>query len=684
MHTDKISEMIAHFIGHFDTVLEQARGRLHPSAGDVIDDEPLKALGAINPAAKFSSDLLLEDYNPEVRYSSPHLHLVPARIHLPHGPDLDEFHAYGQWHSGHLYTRPHTSGIEVDYELPRHLPIHVGPGSAISHMVQVNLLQDDDFLNLVDDDRTTMDLHFVSERLNLYAGVAQAHSPFSGFERTDTVEGIQAIWSAVHSIASNIQSAQTSGNGAIAAPEGGSHHLQTAAPVMDGYFINGVRVDEIPKLEDLTPDRGIAAPAAEPEEVDTPLENNAPPTDTLVVAAGANVSANIAIVTSVGIMTPTISVMGDYHQLNVISQSYVYSDHDTLVHTSTDGVETALQGLGSTTSAFNIASFTHSTYGQTDGADTSAGESAADPVFPTSWRVSVIDGDVSFITWMEQFNFVTDNDQMKLTFTGTDTTANIGGNVVVNLANYLGVSLQYDLVIVGGHVYDMNIISQISVLYDNDWILGSDLNGAMTAQTGNNLIWNNASIHETGAANTPEPMPESMNEAVQAIENRDPDLPESLAGNANFQALQQLNVLYITGNLFDVTVIKQVNILGDADHVTQVARDALAASPDATISVDTGSNTVVNIASIMDYDSFGGSTYVAGQVFSDSVLIQSGLLDDDKTMPVLNQPGLANEVIAFLHDETEPAGNQDAIINGGHDLSWSLAHPADVMQTAVA
>ncbi len=45
-----------------------------------------------------------------------------------------------------------------------------------------------------------------------------------------------------------------------------------------------------------------------------------------------------------------------------------------------------------------------------------------DPVFPSFWRVSVIEGDVSFVHWTEQYNFLSDNDTMRVTTTGVETT----------------------------------------------------------------------------------------------------------------------------------------------------------------------------------------------------------------------------------------------------------------------
>lgn len=690
MYADKITEIIAHFIGHFDLVTEEMRLRQTPNGGAVVDD-PDTPSGPITPLAPgFASDLALEDYNPQVNYVGPHMRLLPAKW-VPQRLDQLPEEARGTRYFFDVETgtpRPIASPV---YEPPEFLKVHVGPGSAISHMVQVNLMQDDDFLNLVDDKRDTVDLQFVNQRLQDYTALASAQTPFSDLHRTDNLVELKDIWDEGHDFAQTLQQqVQTQSLASLVtieeALEHGEHSLAVSGHTLSGVYINGQMVSAPPILDELMPERGIAAPPEKPEKSDVSLEEKSPAHDALVVAAGANVSANIVNLTDVGIVSPVLSVMGDYHQLNVISQSYVYSDHGSLLHDSgSDGSSDALtdpfHSLGTT--SINLATFTHSDWGQSASSNNSADND--DPVFPQSWRVSVVDGDVSFVNWIEQYNFVTDNDQMKLTFMGTDTSVIIGGNAAVNLANYFGLSLQYDLIIVGGHVLDMNIISQISVLYDNDWISAESYGEGFTAQTGNNLIWNGASIHEVGSPDRFEPMAQGMRDAVDAIEARDPSMPTSLAQNENFEGLSHLNVLYITGNLYDVSIIKQVNVLGDADHVRQMANDSAAHSPDATISVDTGSNAVVNIASIMDYDSFGGTTYVGGQLYSDSILIQSGIIEHDDTTPQATTPRLANEVIAFLGDEAgEGAPAQDGIINGGHDLSWSLAHPVDVMQTAVA
>ncbi len=45
-------------------------------------------------------------------------------------------------------------------------------------------------------------------------------------------------------------------------------------------------------------------------------------------------------------------------------------------------------------------------------------------------------------------------------------------NTAVNVASFLGIAEHYDLILVGGRLVDLDIISQISILYDNDEIAG--------------------------------------------------------------------------------------------------------------------------------------------------------------------------------------------------------------------
>ncbi|TZG34406.1 hypothetical protein [Agrobacterium sp. B1(2019)] len=672
MHIDKISDMIAHFIGLFDTVIEDARlrtnyseGPAHSNPDRLPDDEAAKLLDK-------NYDVALKDYDPGVNYRAGYYDFDYLQPHFARMVEYDMqqlANAVPIDISAAHFRFPGRLSFEEEYELV----VHTGPGSVIAHVAQVNILQDDDYLNMTDGPYAARDTTFVTARTVEFYNDASTFTPFAGFQRTDNYDALQALAKSAHNYIDHARE-----NDVTSLGTGADQDFVLAGHDIDGLYINGSVASEKPMLDDYMPDRGIAKPAEEPEKSDVSLHEDTPAGNSLDVAAGANVVANIATLVNTGVMTSVTAVMGDYHQIDAITQAYIYSDRDEI-----DSVFTRAEDQAAT-AAFNIASFERSVYPGAENTENSSQGNGEPPIFPTAWRVSVLEGDVSFVHWIEQYQFVSDNDTMTITTSGATVSLLTGGNAALNIANFLGIGMQYDLIIVGGDVLDMNIISQMAVLYDNDWARANpDAPEGATIQSGNNLLWNDAAIHNVGSNDRFETMPDYMNQTVNAINERDPNMPDALAHDVNFVGYEGLNVLYITGNLYDVSIIKQVSVLGDSDDVTQAVAKLAENNEDATIHIDTGSNAVVNLAQIIDYDSFGSTTYVAGGVYSDAILIQGGIIENDMSQPQQGQ--LANEVIAFLHDDPATIENEsNGVINAGHDLSWSNAHPADVMQTVVA
>lgn len=672
MHIDKISDMIAHFIGLFDTVIEEARlrsnyseGPAHSNPDRLPDDEAAKLLDK-------NYDVSLKDYDPDVNYRAGYYDFDYLQPHFARMVeyDMQQFaNAVPIDISAAHFRFPGRLSFEEEHELV----VHTGPGSVIAHVAQVNILQDDDYLNMTDGPYAARDTSFVTARTVEFYNEASTFTPFAGFQRTDNYDALQALAKSAHDYIDHARE-----NDVTSLGTGADQDFVLAGHDIDGLYINGSVTGEKPMLDDYMPDRGIAKPAEEPEKSDVSLHEDSPAGNSLDVAAGANVVANIATLVNTGVMTSVTAVMGDYHQIDAITQAYIYSDRDEI-----DSVFTRSEDQAAT-AAFNIASFERSVYPGAENTENSSQENGEPPIFPTAWRVSVLEGDVSFVHWIEQYQFVSDNDTLTITTSGATVSLLTGGNAALNIANFLGIGMQYDLIIVGGNVLDMNIISQMAVLYDNDWARANpDAPAGATIQSGNNLLWNDAAIHNVGSNDRFETMPDYMNQTVNAINERDPNMPDALAHDVNFAGYEGLNVLYITGNLYDVSIIKQVSVLGDSDDVTQAAAKLAENNEDATIHVDTGSNAVVNLAQIIDYDSFGSTTYVAGGVYSDAILIQGGIIENDMSQPQQGQ--LANEVIAFLHDDPATIENEsNGVINAGHDLSWSNGHSADVMQTVVA
>ncbi|MCZ7469270.1 hypothetical protein M0412_16415 [Agrobacterium sp. O3.4] len=672
MHIDKISDMIAHFIGMFDTVVEEARLRSNYSEGPAHSDPDRLPDDEVARLLDKNYDVPLEDYDPGVKYRSGYYDFDYMRPHFARAVEYDMqqlANAIPVDISGAHFRFPGRLSFDE-----RELVVHTGPGSVAGHLTQVNILQDDDYLNMTDGPNVARDTTFVTERTVEFYNEAAVFTPFSTFQRTDNYDALQALAKSAHDYIEHARD-----NDVTSLGTGADQDFVLAGNDINGLYINGAVAYDKPTLDDFMPDRGIAKPAEAPEKSDVSLHEDSPAGNSLDIAAGANVVANIATLVNTGVMTSVTAVMGDYHQIDAITQAYIYSDRDEISSVFTHSEDQAA------TAAYNIASFQRSVYPGAENAAADSHESGEPPIFPTAWRVSVLEGDVSFVHWIEQYQFISDNDTMTITTSGASVSLLTGGNAALNIANFLGIGMQYDLIIVGGNVLDMNLISQIAVLYDNDWARANpDAPGGATIQSGNNLLWNDASIHNVGSNDRFETMPDYMHQTVNAINERDPNMPDALAHDANFAGYQGLNVLYITGNLYDVSIIKQVSVLGDSDDVTQAAAKVLENNDNATVHIDTGSNAVVNIAQIIDYDSFGSTTYVAGGVYSDAILIQGGIIENDTSQPTQHGQ-LANEVIAFLHDDPATIQNEsDGVINGGHDLSWSNAHPSDVMQTVVA
>ncbi|MGO4567929.1 hypothetical protein AB4Z52_23445 [Rhizobium sp. 2YAF20] len=674
MHAEKFSEIIAHFIGLFDPQSEEARLRQLNLEGQALRDG-LPHVGDLSEQqAAFQSNLNLQDYDPHLKYDAAH----ESYDHL-------QARLYDQTYQQSLKMLQDLANIDLPHMLPssplialdepERLHTDKGADSNAFHLLQANAVRDDDVLDMTNGVHPVQNLAYINEQLGEMSAKAESMSPFSHWVRTDSYDGVVKIAGEVHDYA---QKVEQSGGANLQDPDG-SHYFVTASNNLDGIYINGVVSSSVPVLDDYLPNRGLAAAYHEPVGSDGAQHLQGAGPNSLDIETGANVVANLAGIVDTNMITPLMAVMGDYHSINSISQTYIYSNSDKVDGLSGDGTNSV---TNAPTIGKNIAIFAHDQFNPGP-----AAQSGADShTMPDAWHVSVVNGDVSFVHWMEQYNFLSDNDTMTVQTSGVETSVLSGGNTVTDLASYLGIGTQYDLVIVGGQAYNMNSINQISVLYDNDTVKLDGNGTSVQVQTGNNLMWNLASIENVGSPNRFAAMPDYMNETMKNIQDHQNAMPGGLAADPNFAGYPGLNVLYITGNFYDVNVIKQVNIVGDADSVTKVANSILQDNANATVHIDTGSNAVINVASIVDYDSFGHTTYVAGNVYSDAVLIQGGLLDHGQTNTA--QPGqLANEAIAFLGNNDPVTSTDDhhtTTIDAGHDLSFHNGSVGDVMQSVTA
>jgi hypothetical protein len=656
MHAEVISEMVTRFIGVFDTLIEEARLRQNLQSGDYKDQPPMKQTDAEASEKAPGSDLALTDYTPHLHYTPdlPEQAESPVAVEIGiSGPEFDmpSFHLH--------YSVPAQLHDTAYVESTPTLPLYPGADQAIAHIVQANATNDDDFVDLTGTVEEGRDTSYVLGELGQMHVTALSSSPFADFVRTDTPSELVKTYDAVHNFATQLKETVQGDEQANPLPLQGLQ-VAVASDEIQGTYVNGALVEDVAKLEEVKPD------ALQPYIYD-PAGNSNAGTE---IQAGGNLLTNVAVGLETGVLSHVSAVMGNYYHINAITQSYVYSDQDTV--TGSDGVSRP----GSTTVAMNIATFAQEQVPQNERTTT---DEDGSPIFPTAWKVSVMQGDVVFLHWVEQHNFVTDSDTITVFAQGDNISLITGNNTALNISSFADLGSNFDFVITGGNVYDMNIISQLSVLYDDDMVNGQ---GYGQVSTSGNLIWNQATIDNVGQTAGFQALPDYVYDVTNNINNLVDQIPEGLSYDPNFAGYQGLNVLYITGNLFQVNYIMQENSLGDADQANTVAQGL--SDQGADVLVTTGSNTLANIASIIDYNSIGETNYVGGGVYSDSVLIQSGLVqsstpDHDGT----DSAQLVSEVIAFLDDgHAADTGHVDSVsaIQPDH----LITHSADAMVGVMA
>ncbi|MDK1490744.1 hypothetical protein QN219_11800 [Sinorhizobium sp. 7-81] len=694
MHAERVNEIVAHFLGLFETASDEVRVRHQYLQGSETWKPAPEDTGSDTPLPDFQCSFELKDYDPDISYQPSDYRLegfdIAGRSQFsdntpPDAVSLDDLAIESRLFS----TVAGPSGIAPDHVAPHHAApetapvVQEGTGSVSGEIQQVNLLHDDDVLNMNGSPMAARDASSVTEKLAEYVEEATNASPLAQLGQIDSSEALSALAAHLKALAATVRADEPQQSDDPATPvdqtlsttvapadlpEDDRGTTVLAADDIEGVRVNGAHVEVLPELADFLSAGANGA-----------IQPNSDNGSALEVEAGANEVGTFASIVSASATASVTVVMGDYHQIDVISQSYVYADSDEANGPFAAGAYEAV----SQAIAMNIANFERHEF------EAAAGEAAGAEgqlsAFPTSWRVNVIEGDLSIVHWIEQYNYVSDNDTVSITTNGAETTVLTGGNVAVNFASFVDFGTQYDLVVVGGHVLDMNLISQVSVLYDNDQIQGISAGNGITLDEGGNLVWNAGSIENIGDNERFESVPDYMHQVVDNIREGTSDLPEALANDQDFAGYSSLHVLYVTGNLYDVNVIKQVSILGDADAVTYTAGSTPEEGLDTEVTVHVSSNTVVNVAQIIDYDSFGQTTYVGGEVYSDTILIQSGIVDIGRDGDTLSfQPdGLVNEVIAFVGEDDPAPGIGERVGDTANGTSWCDGQWNDVMHTVL-
>tara|TARA_R100000365_G_C2748172_1_gene79077 strand:+ start:1350 stop:3302 length:1953 start_codon:yes stop_codon:yes gene_type:complete len=645
---DYLSETIAHFIGHFDVAIEEMRLRQEYERFSHDAPLPPESLLVSPEPSPFAAPDVPVDFVPETEYT-PRYDANGAIFDVRQfrfDPPIIDIPLLPPWTPDptHIGTRP----PNLD-DGPNLAP---APPSVVFVAQQHKFLFDNDVVVIGDYDGPISAPIKSGAEISALTAMANAVTyPFTSIELEKNPDGIAPWVKASTQAAQDVQSPTAEGD------------------ALAGTWADGQQTQAAPELIDHLPSNW--------QENDDPVEASSDPIiidakteDTVMtIEAGGNLSVNQATIINAGVSGTITAVAGDAYEMDVIVQVNVLRDEDTVA----DGFP--LAHLSDTSSkAVNVASFVSQTK------DAGAEKAEADiEAMPTDWQLSIIEEDLIFFNWIYQYNFTSDNDSLVVTAMGTTTTVSSGGNAGINGVAFSDLGMFYDLILIGGNLYDANYICQTNIIYDNDTVsMLSALSGQQgTVSTGENLLWNQASIENIGPAEWTNAMPGHYSQAMDNLDAGVYSMPGAFGSDANFAGYDNLKVLYVKGNVFDINYVEQVNVISDAD---QLAFYSQSLDKSANWTVETGGNAAVNVAGIVDYDSNGATWYVEGQSYSEAMLIQANLVEEAGPASGPGQEPLANEVIAFLDDDTPANSTPDIDPIGAPEFGPTT----DVMDSVLA
>ncbi|MFN8680170.1 hypothetical protein ACDP63_03360 [Paracoccus sp. P2] len=671
---DATEEAIWHFIGVFHLAEEHGRMRIEYdrlTAKKVAPD--LGPVDAIQQWAGHPYQPL--DYQPDIRYVPPYRpgeglsadpappvlaldHHFPRSSVSPEGMSANKPDAAVPW------TAKPPGGVVTP--VPEWvLPV---PGSVAVIVVQKTRLADGDRVNADTMREGLVDQHLLAARLEALAAQAEQ----LGLALPVAMPADEPAFRLIAETFRQTDLPETELAGA-------EIHARQGADV-EGQYQNGVKVDARPDIDALMPAyrKEVAAEQAREAQEGAPVTSrdgpsSAGPTNVSGpgvtgqghdLVLGNNTLINQVTIHSAAVTAPVVAVAGGVYSYNLISQTNVWSDSDVL-----GGLSAAAQGQAtSPTLGLNFASYT----------------SFSNPMLvpqgdddaPQYWVTATLEGSLISMNWIEQFNLMSDNDIASITLQANKTLLLMGENGALNHVSLLELGMSYDLIIVDGQVINLNAILQTNVLLDDDRIMVSDGHGGRIS-SGDNLLINDATIHQVGLAGVVAAGADHAAMLAGAAAG-DVSLPQAVLNDPAFQGLDLVRVLHIKGDMVSLNLVRQTNVLGDADQIEVYRDDLLQAGGE--ISVVTGSNLLVNAAVIAEFG-VDATIYSGGEHYSDALLHQAELVATHDPLMPTPPPGLASEAVLFLAEGMlgDDAGDGDFV-----PIGTNADVPADIMQTVLA
>ncbi|MEN3794787.1 hypothetical protein [Fulvimarina sp. MAC3] len=667
---DLFSEEISHFIGLFAIAEEEGRERAAYNAFRDARNQDSPETGLPLYLAEVNDSFVLTPFQPNVNYIPPEFSLRPAWS----GPVPEPTPPFVPLPE--VWTNSGDMVLDVQAE---NLPTYSIPELKISGQWQIQYREAppaDQIATVIIQNATLFDVDLVEFRDGMFGegtisinlesiakamAVADALQPFDA--DFDPPQDEAAIATMIDELAQLLET--------IGADGPASGPVITGEDAV-GIFVEGQRVDAKPDLADRLAARNPEeAPVAETAPATFASGNHAAGTgvveavSSFEMESGGNILTNEVVLYDALLSGPNMLVKGDYTSLDIIMQTYVLSDRDTVEGDFDDGsVENE---------AVNVAERLLSSNDPFEGLDKGS------LALPANFTLSIIEGNFLNLQWIEQDVRFVDDDWIGATHSGAATYLQTGDNIAGNSVRSIELGTSYDLIVVLGDVWKANVIQQTNILVDDDSITKSDAQTETntTISHSDNLVWNEASIEHWGT-----PSLYSMSEAgsalIDALEAGPDSVTLDMLQDPDFAGLGTLNILLVKGDYLELDYIKQTIVATDSDHILIDETDG----PLGENSFDTGGNTAINIASIVDAG-MDQHVEVGGSVYSDALIHQAGFLDDltNVDADLLIASDLATEAVLFLSDDMLPGTAPET----GSAPDMTAFHSTDdVLQTMLA
>lgn len=358
---------------------------------------------------------------------------------------------------------------------------------------------------------------------------------------------------------------------------------------------------------------------------------------------GQNTQVNVAVIVDANEVSGSLIVGGDYFFSRGIVQVNILTDSDHVDIARPDASEPDVRTAGN--QLHNVAEFV--THEITIGHQGAAGT--------PKWHVDVFNGAFYDVKTIVQFNGLDDNDRTVQTTEHTLFDARTGANEQSNFAQIYGLG-GYDVVIIGGDYHRVDWIFQYNIVLDNDvakLLSGSDEEGnGAEVSTGFNRLVNEASI-TTYDSNGFKSLNDAQRSLLDGLDQRlamlTPDADWKLTGSIT----GTLKILYVDGEYYDVNTITQINILSDVDQSIQAS-----ATDNSIQGVSGGGNAALNEAHILDPGTLSTSKYVGGDVYEESILVQTSIITENDTVVIHDTSTLVPEFVAFADERDQEEDGQ--------------------------